>query len=82
MQYYVKKVYNFSICVNSDLQAVVFEDFAHFFYCFYLLRRFVQVASPSSQYNPTLTSRWVSWDNKNSPTSSQVSAPSKLPIVR
>ena len=42
---------------------------------------FVQVASPSSLYNPTLTSRWVSWDNRNSPTSSQVSAPSKLPIV-
>ena len=42
---------------------------------------FVQVASPSSLYNPTLTSRWVSWDNKNSPTSSQVSAPSKLPTV-
>ena len=38
---------------------------------------FVQVASPSSLYNPTLTSRWVSWDNRNSPTSSQVSAPSK-----
>ena len=42
---------------------------------------FVQVASPSSLCNPTLTSRWVSWDNRNSPTSSQVSAPSKLPIV-
>ena len=42
---------------------------------------FVQVASPSSLYNPTLTSRWVSWDNKISPTSSQVYAPSKLPIV-
>ena len=27
---------------------------------------FVQVASPSSLYNPTLTSRWVSWDNRNS----------------
>ena len=37
---------------------------------------FVQVASPSSLHNPTLTSRWVSWDNKNSPPSSQVSAPS------
>ena len=36
---------------------------------------FVQVASPSSLYNPTLTSRWLSWDNKNYPTSSQVSAP-------
>ena len=24
---------------------------------------------------------WVSWDNRNSPTSSQVSEPSKLPIV-
>ena len=42
---------------------------------------FVQVASPSSLYNPTLTSRWVGWENRNSPTSSQVSAPSKLPIV-
>ena len=42
---------------------------------------FVQVASPSSLYNPMMTSKWVSWDNKNSPTSSQVSAPSKLPIV-
>ena len=37
------------------------------------LGNFVQVASPSSLYNPTLTSRWVSWDNKNSPTSWQVS---------
>ena len=42
---------------------------------------FVQVARPSSLYNPTLTSRWVSWDYKNSPTSSQVSVPSNLPIV-
>ena len=42
---------------------------------------FVQVASPSSLFNPTLTSRWESWDNKNSPTSMQVSVPSKLPIV-
>ena len=42
---------------------------------------FVLVASPLSLCNLTLTSRWVSWDNKNSPTSSQVSAPSKLPIV-
>ena len=42
---------------------------------------FVQVASRSSLYKPTLTPRWVSWDNKNSPASSQVSAPSKLPIV-
>ena len=42
---------------------------------------FMQVASPSSLYNPTLKSRWVSWDNGNSPTSSQVSALSKLPIV-
>ena len=42
---------------------------------------FVQVASPSSLYNPTLTSRYVSWDNKNNSTFSQVSAPSKLPIV-
>ena len=35
---------------------------------------FVQAASPSSLYNPTLTSRWVSWDDRNSPTSSQVEA--------
>ena len=53
---------------NGDLQAVVFEDF-------------VQVASPSSLYNPTLTSWWVRWDNRNSLISWQVSAPSKLPIV-
>ena len=38
---------------------------------------FVQVASTSSLYNPTLTLRCVSWDNRNSPTSWQVSAPSK-----
>ena len=69
----------FFIGFNSDLQVVVFEDFAHFFfYRFYLLGRFAQVASPPSLYNPTLTSRWVSWDKRNSPTSSQVSTPSKL----
>ena len=47
------------------------------FIAFTCLGVFVQVASPSSLNNPTLTSRWVSWDNRNSPTSSQVSAPSK-----
>ena len=56
---------------------------AHFFFfvASTCLGDFVQVASPSSPYNPTLTSRWVSWDNRNSPASSQVSAPSKLRIV-
>ena len=55
---------------NSDLQAVLFEDFAYFFFiASTCLGVFVQVASPSSLYNPTLTSRWVSWDNRNSPTS-------------
>ena len=41
----------------------------------------MQVANPSSLYNPTLTSRWIHWDNRNNPISLQVSAPSKLPIV-
>ena len=60
----------------------MFEDFAHFFFDrLYLFGPFVQVASPLSLYNPTLTSRWVSWDNRNSPTNTQVSAPSKLPIL-
>ena len=62
----------------------MFEDFAHFFFFFYnafTLGRFCAVASLSTLYNPTLASSWVSWANRNSPTSSQVSAPSKLPIV-
>ena len=59
----------------------MFEGFAHFFFfASTCLGDFVQVASPSSLYNPTLTSKWVSWDNRNSPTSSQVSAPSKLEV--
>ena len=62
--------------------AFVFEDFANFFLiASTCLGVFVHVASPSSLYNPTLTSRWVSWDNRNSPTISQVSAPSELTIV-
>ena len=35
---------------------------------------FVQVANPSSLYNSTLATKWLSRDNKNSPTASQVSA--------
>ena len=71
-----RKSTTFFIGFNGDLQAVVFKDFAHFFFdCSYLLGRFCAL------YNPTLTSRLESWDNNNSPTSSQVSAPSKLPIL-
>ena len=72
----------FFIRFNSDLKSVVFEDFAHFFFiAATCLGVFMQVASPLSLYNPTLTSRWVSWNNRKIPNSSQVSAPSKLPIV-
>ena len=42
---------------------------------------FAQVASPSTRYNSTSIPRWDSWDRRNSPTNSHVSAPSKLPIV-
>ena len=69
-----RKSTTFFIGVYSDLQVVVFEDFVHYFFIASTCSGvFVQVASPSSLYDPTLTSRWVSWDNRNSPITSQVS---------
>ena len=58
------------------------EIFSHFFLIVSTcLGDFVQAASPSSLYNPTVTSRWVSWDNKNSPTSSLVSGHRSYPLL-
>ena len=81
IQCYVLGVYIFFIGFNCDLLCLKILHIS-FLIASTCLGDFVQVASPSSLYNPTLTSRWVSWDNKNSLTSSQVYAPSKLPIVR
>ena len=51
------------------------KDFAHFFFFTASISSinstwlgvFVQVVSPSSLYNPKLTPRRLSWDNRNSP---------------
>ena len=75
-------VYNFllaSLVICMLLCLKILHIF--FFDRFYLLGRFCAGGYSSSLYNPTLTSRWVSWDKRNSPTSSQVSAPSKIHIV-
>ena len=45
------------------------------------LGSFVQVVRTSPLYNPTLTSRWVGWDNKNSHTSSLVSGHRSYPLL-
>ena len=53
-------------------------------YCVGLFELYQMISHrPSSRYKPTsLPNLYFSWFNRNSPTSSQILAPSKLPIVK